>query len=580
MSYETAKKIIDIVNDIEHRKYFLPAIQREFIWTTDQITKLFDSLMRDYPINSFLLWQVPQNTIKKYEFYDFLKDYHEKDNRHNPKANINGKNDIVAVLDGQQRLTAIYIALKGSYTYKEPRKHHTNSQAYPKRHLYLNLTCPSKEQDLEYDFQFLTKQEVENLNDNHWYLVSDILNINKQSQITEYLIQNIWNAYSKDKVSFANNALSKLFSIIHLDSTISYYLEKSDDINKILNIFTRINSGGTILSYSDLLLSIASTQWHSKDAREEILNFVDEINSIGEGFKFNKDFILKSCLVLTDLDVAFKVRNFTKNNTQKIEQNWNNITKSIRITVNLISTFGFNRDTLISTNAIIPIAYYLNKINLPDTFDNSGKFKNDRFLIKSWLISSLLKKVFSGQPDNILRTIRKIIHNTSSNSFPYNEIYNEYKGTNKSLLMSDDEIENILEYSYGESITFSILSLLYPSFDFKNIFHIDHIYPKSFFKPKTLKKMGIPEVQHEFYLNSYNSIPNLQLLEDIPNIEKQDSLFEDWIQKNFKTNDEKAYYKKIHYIPDCDLSFNNFQEFFNLRKNLLIKKLKNLTNTN
>jgi len=108
--------------------------------------------------------------------------------------------------------------------------------------------------------------------------------------------------------------LSKLRNIIH-QGTISFYLEESEELDKVLQIFIRVNSGGTKLSYSDLLLSIATAQWKEKDAREAIHDFVDEINVIGDGFKFNKDLILKGCLVLSDLNhVRFKVDNFTKSN--------------------------------------------------------------------------------------------------------------------------------------------------------------------------------------------------------------------------------------------------------------------------
>ena len=112
--------------------------------------------------------------------------------------------------------------------------------------------------------------------------------------MTEY----VFDEYSKEARKFANKTLFKLHNIIHEKGTISYYQEKSQLLDKVLNIFIRINSGGTILSYSDLLLSIATAQWETKDAREEIISFVDEINSIGDGFNFNKDFVLKSCLVL------------------------------------------------------------------------------------------------------------------------------------------------------------------------------------------------------------------------------------------------------------------------------------------
>lgn len=129
-----------------------------------------------------------------------------------------------------------------------------------------------------------------------------------------------------------------------------------------MNIFIRVNSGGTKLSYSDLLLSIASAQWEQHDAREEITDFVDYINGIGDGFRINKDFVLKTSLVLSDFsDIAFKVDNFNKSNMMKIEENWDNIKTAITQAINLVSSFGYSGETLNSNNALIPIAYYLLK---------------------------------------------------------------------------------------------------------------------------------------------------------------------------------------------------------------------------
>lgn len=135
--------------------------------------------------------------------------------------------------------------------------------------------------------------------------------------------------YTKEHLKFAINALSKLYNIINKAGTISYYREKTVELDKVLNIFIIVNSGGTPLSYSDLLLYIASAQWESHDAREEIIEFVDDVNAVGAGFKINKDFVLKTALVLSDFtDIAFKVDNFNKQNMIKIENNWDNIKKS------------------------------------------------------------------------------------------------------------------------------------------------------------------------------------------------------------------------------------------------------------
>jgi uncharacterized protein with ParB-like and HNH nuclease domain len=102
MSYETALTIKNVVDKIHKKEYLLPTIQREFVWNTYQIERLFDSLMRDYPISSFLFWEVDKENVKNYEFYEFIRNYHEKNNRHNQKASINGDDKITAILDGQQ----------------------------------------------------------------------------------------------------------------------------------------------------------------------------------------------------------------------------------------------------------------------------------------------------------------------------------------------------------------------------------------------------------------------------------------------------------------------------------------------
>lgn len=158
MPFKTPITINEAVSSIHTRKYVLPSIQRELVWDVDQITKLFDSLMRDYPIGSFLYWKVEAGQKKKFQFYEFIRKYHQKDSKHNPKANVDGDSEITALLDGQQRLTSLYLGLKGSYADKLPRKRWSDPLAYPERELYLNLLSESEEPELKYDFQFLTKK--------------------------------------------------------------------------------------------------------------------------------------------------------------------------------------------------------------------------------------------------------------------------------------------------------------------------------------------------------------------------------------------------------------------------------------
>lgn len=571
MSYETALKISDVVNNIHKKKYLLPAIQREFVWNTYQIERLFDSIMRNYPISSFLFWQVDKESVKDFEFYEFLREFHERDRRHNSKADVSGEEGITAILDGQQRLTSIYIALKGSFAEKLPRKRWDNDLAYPRKKLYLNLVSKSENSELEYDFIFLTDEEAtENDKNNYWFRVGDILNLKEPGEVNSYLIENnIFQEYTSEQAKFANNALFKLHNVIHEKPLISYYKEQSQSLDKVLNIFIRINSGGTVLSYSDLLLSIATAQWEEKDAREEIIKFVDEVNDIGGGFNFNKDFVLKSSLVINEFsDFAFKVDNFNKANMLKIERNWDAITNSIRIAVKLVSSFGYSRETLTSNNAIIPIAYYLFKIGATESYPTSTKNLADKERIRKWLILSLVKRAFSGQPDNVLRPIRKIILENHE-SFPTDLIINKFKGTTKSLLFSTEDIENLTHYKYGQGFTFSILSLLYPQLDYNNQFHIDHIFPKSLFTKAKLRKRGISEENIEIFYDWFNYLGNLQLIGAIPNIEKKDIEFKTWLNKIYPEQRNQEHFKETHYIPNTELEFENFIEFFEEREKLL-----------
>ena len=571
MSYQTALTIADVIQDIHMFRYLLPAIQREFVWSTSQIERLFDSLMRDYPINSFLFWKVPKYKTSDYEFYEFLRNYHQKENTHNKKASVSGTDDIIAVLDGQQRLTSLYISLKGSYAYRLPRKRWDNMLAFPKRKLYLNLLQGSSAIDEEFDFSFLTEEESSNTNkDTYWFPVEKILDLKEAPDVSQYLIDNIFfEDFEKEKVTFANRTLSKFHSVIHLQPTISYYLEKSTELDKVLNIFIRTNSGGTILSYSDLLLSIATAQWETKDAREEITNFVDELNSIGDGFNFNKDFVLKSCLVLCNFsDIAFKVDNFNKKNMLKIESSWDDITFALRIAISLVASFGYNRDTLTSNTAIIPIAYYIYTNDINDNFVSSSKYIQEKNSIKHWLVLSLIKRAFSGTPDNILRPIRKII-DENGEKFPLQSIVNHFKGTNRTLVFSEEDIDNLMKNKYGKNFTFSILTLLYPHLDYKYNFHIDHIFPKSLFSESKLRKRSLTEEDIRFYSEHVDQIGNLQLLEALPNIEKKNKEFDTWLEEYSVSEEAKIEFKKKHFIPETNLNFENFASFFTERERLI-----------
>ncbi len=112
--YQQGGTISQTLDRIVSNEYVLPAIQREFVWSQDQICRLFDSLMQGYPFGEFLFWRIQPERSADYRYYGFVRDYHERDNPHCPDLGQLPNRQITAVLDGQQRLTAFNIGLRGS----------------------------------------------------------------------------------------------------------------------------------------------------------------------------------------------------------------------------------------------------------------------------------------------------------------------------------------------------------------------------------------------------------------------------------------------------------------------------------
>jgi hypothetical protein len=139
--------IAEALNGIQTRRYVLPAIQRDFVWGTDRICALFDSLMRDYPISSLLYWSVGRDNGDDYRWYDFVLNYHELDSPDCPPHHDLPPEDRVAVLDGQQRLTALNIGLRGSHAARARYRRIGRPQSYVKKHLYLDITAAPRLSD-------------------------------------------------------------------------------------------------------------------------------------------------------------------------------------------------------------------------------------------------------------------------------------------------------------------------------------------------------------------------------------------------------------------------------------------------
>ncbi len=272
--------ISDIIRSI-NRDVFLPAIQREFVWSPVKIERLFDSIMSDFPVGSFLYWRLQEANRDNWPIYEFLRDF-DDEHPHNKDASLAGTNkDIHLVLDGQQRITSLHIGLKGAYRYFYYRWRNT--------YLYLNLLKKpvlndENPEELTYEFKFRESAVPEQAKQQLWYNVGRILD-HPDAEDAKDDIEKELQVFATDQITDAKRMVGRLHTRIHTSKVANYYEEKSQDLEKVLQIFVRANSGGQPLEYSDLLLATATAKWQTIDARKEIHAFTDSLNKIGNGYK-------------------------------------------------------------------------------------------------------------------------------------------------------------------------------------------------------------------------------------------------------------------------------------------------------
>lgn len=581
--YQSGLTIKDALESVSKNLYVLPAIQREFVWKPEQICRLFDSLMQGYPFGTFLFWKVEPGKSAQFRFYGFVQIYHERDASHCPELGILPNRELTAVLDGQQRLTALNIGLRGSMAIKEPNKWRSNPNAFPRKTLHLDLlAAENDDEDGEaYRFRFMEPEKAKQDASALWYQVPDILTITNSASLFHF-VHAVLNerglASDQDAFQRASNALFRLYEVVHTVPNLTFYAERSQELDRVLRIFIRMNSGGTVLSYSDLLLSIAIAQWSNLDARQEIHGLVDEINRIGAGFNLSKDFVLKAGLMLADIaSVGFKVENFNRVNMSTLEGVWADVRKALVLTVELAASFGLNEQTLRADSALLPIAYYVYKRRPPANWLNHPAHADERNAIRSWLIRSLLKSsgIWGSGLDTLLTALRDVIRNDHA-AFPSDQLEKVMAGRGKSLGFGPEEIDDLLDLEYGDRRIFPLLSLLYPFIDVRQHHHVDHFFPKSQLQRRRLERLGCDADTVDQCLAARDKLANLQLLEGLLNVSKNDSLPVDWLKATYTDEAQRQAVLDRHDLGTPPATATEFMAFYNGRRERIRERLTKL----
>ena len=379
----------------------------------------------------------------------------------------------------------------------------------------------------------------------------------------------------------AYKTLDRLHRVVRKDHLVAYYEERRQTLDDVVQIFIRMNDGGTPLSHSDLLLSIAVAQWTTHDAREEIHEFVDALNWIGMGFSFSKDFVLKAGLMLSDIgSVGFKVDNFNRENMAILEEQWWSIKSALTLTVQLVAAFGFSRATLTAHNAILPIAYYLYRTKRSESFLSHSHYENDRKRIRGWLIRSLLKSgVWGSGLDALLTALRKVIREDGTQRFPASRLSEAMARRGRKLVFTDEEVKELADTEYRSPRVFALLSLIFPFVDPGKLFHVDHIFPISRFSKSKLRKTHVSEEMIEEFRDRANRLGNLQLLPGAVNTEKSATMPVEWLARAYPDESRRSREYDDHLLGRVPEEMTGFVEFFNARRKRLVERIKTLLGT-
>ena len=470
--------------------------------------------------------------------------------------------------------------------WKLPYKWWKSPDAFPVRYLYLDLLWRPDEEEEEgrrYRFSFLVDEGTNGRagatdEGECWFRVSDIVSMESGPAMVRWLNTEL----PQDRVDTAYETLDRLYRVVHTERLVAFYEERSQDIEKVLQVFIRANSGGTVLSYADMLLSVAVAQWTRYDARREIHAHVDVLNDIGRGFEFRKDLVLKAGLMLSDVtNVGFKVRNFNHDNMSRMEDQWIGIKRALTLTVQLLSDFGFNGQTLGASSAILPIAYYLYKRAPGDAYLTHSQFAEDRQAIREWMNRGLLKAsgIWGSGLDTLLMALRDVIKSDHGAGFPIQKIQRTMAQRGRNLSFESEEMEQLVDMQFGDRRTFALLSLVFPFVDLRNEFHVDHIFPAAHFTRPRLKKARVPEDRIDDFIERRHGLANLQLLDSPSNREKADKLPVVWLAEKYSSDEARRAEADRRLLGDVPASIVEFDHFFDARKARLKARIEELLGT-
>jgi uncharacterized protein with ParB-like and HNH nuclease domain len=464
------KEAINNINN-DNNGWFLPAVQRPYVWGSrheneQYICKLFDSILRGYPIGGLIIW----NTEDKIPYREFMTDYIVGDISKLVDAGLHGRKDKWLVYDGQQRLQTLYSCLK--YTFNS-------------RVIVFNLLFSlSNEHDPdETGFSFVDKNSKL---DWHYLRCNELFSkLSDQDSDFEDEILDRNDSISSDERKIIKKNLKQLWKIyVETDkASLAYFPIQSSSESEVNEIFERLNSGGMALSQADLLFSRIKGKDENYDFEEKLqLSSKDIYNKTGKGYIFGAYNILQLLNLIIKGRVRVDPKNVNDTDLSKFSSEWDSLEKPLHdYFIDYIwGQFKINNISIIPRKlALLPMMVYFHEIykkghKFKHISSNNLKSLNQYFIksqINDWNMQSYV--------DNFTNIIKSSSKNAKDKmfDFPISKIedkINEKKQRN--ILIIEEGLKNYLWFSL-KILTPNRVYQFEP--DIRGRFNpeIDHIFP-------------------------------------------------------------------------------------------------------
>lgn len=552
--------IYEALENIKKGKYVMPAFQRQYVWSMAQIEKLWDSILLDYPIATFLFWHVDDDNVSWDTYFcNFLSEVtfdskKQADSINYELSSINVNLTDTAVLDGQQRLTSLFLSLYGqAYIRQKHARKKIAGGTVVKLLIELNkhrLTVDEEEYNSKkFDIKFT--ERIGKLSPTQFEVKSILTPQFRENSTREQAIEKAITNVPEDSKEYARDILNKLYRKIFVEKLIRYTEIKDMKQDDALEMFVRFNSGGKALKKHEITMSILEAYWPS--AKTEFGKILE-----GPYAGFGSDFIVRAALMLYG-DVIKS--NINKQIAEDLKNHWQEFKRALRNLEAVLKGMKIEVSRFANSwNVLLPIIYFI--------YYNMEYEKNLEG-IRAYLIRAVLFTYFQSGTTSKLQQMKSSINNNN-----YEITVTMLEEQIGDLRVTDGKIDDILNSEKGSRVAGEALYYLGLDWDNKNCkYEQDHLHPYDRFD-KT-NPISVPTEEWIKWRSNRNRLPNLHRLEGRENASKNSMRLIDYY--NDMNDEQKAVFRKEALIPDgVSLELEQFGEFYEKRKALLMDKIRQL----